>query len=988
MQTQRLVTSLQILLSALLLSVCGGESRSPRPPTPTPPSQATPEPLPTAPAPSLDETTQRVVLRAELVDPTLIVATLGGDRESPAVILEDHTGASVPLATATIDNQTLTIKPTKPLDLNKNYRVTLGTTTAWARLSQSLLAGPFNAPDAVLGATLTPAGTADLTLWSPPATAVVVEIFDPANPSRLLGTQPLSRGEQGLWRIHLQPEHFQIASLDGAFYQLQVTAYGETHTALDPYAKSMAAFDPTKPDLTGKAAFVRFDSPLATPNIPWDTLKNKDIMQNSVDLIGYEIHVRDFTSSPDSGVKPTRRGTFVGFADKADHLTELGVTHVQLLPIQNFFTVDETDREFQNAQTKDINFNWGYDPHNYFTPEGWYATDATDPYSRIRDLREMVGRLHAKHLGVIVDVVYNHTYRTEIFENVCPGCYFRVDDAGAISVKTGAGPTVESRTPMVRRLIVDSLKHFVDIYGINGFRFDLMGFIDKETMKSIRTALGDDIILHGEAWEFTDLPTHEAVTKSNLPENTAIGAFSDTTRDGIGGWMAEGGFLVGKFEMNHRIRSAVIGNLQKDLYSDDYSGNGQPNTHLSTDPYDRFARSPVQNLGFLSIHDGPTLWDKIHVSMARSNLETSLTERLRISKLAAAMLFTTQGRIILHGGVELARTKPVAENDPEPKRVIPETDRPIDDSKLTPDPDLPGVRLFHENSYRSSDFTNMIRWNRKGNAAFSELHEYYRKLIAMRRQTSVFRMDSPEAIASRIRFFGQAEQLPPPDSENRAGYETFADVPELTIHFINGPINQNYFMAGEVHPANIDKNPASGNPFVVSFDVTGTASLTLSRNQIAALDLRAWGNPENLQFKLVVEPGNWDALPGAYSGMGNNTIEPAAIHRGNVITIDLKTVDHWPGKAPITETPFIAFEILGTTGPYSSLIVLHNGDGKSLNIEVPTLKKPTCWRTILDENDVNFATGLATSAVRIANELVTVPKRSSAILGNTCPRVP
>ena len=398
-----------------------------------------------------------------------------------------------------------------------------------------------------------------------------------------------------------------------------------------------------------------------------------------------------------------------------------------------------------------INYNWGYDPHNFFTPEGWYSSNADDPYARVRELRYLIKKLHAAKIGVTLDVVYNHTFNKSIFERVCPGCYYRLDENGNISEKTGAGPTVETRNPMVRKLVVDSARLYVKEYGINGFRFDLMGFIDLETMKQVRAAVGPDPVIYGEGWLFSDLPDAQATTKVNLPHNIDIAAFSDGVRDSVSGHFDEGGFVTEDLGRRPGLRTSAIGGLKESLFS-------QPGVDLSTGPYDRFTESPSESLNYLSIHDGPTQWDKINVSSALKGLDTSLEERLRRSKLAASILFTMQGKTVIHGGIEIARTKPLAANDPSSHRVIPRSTASStpDYLNIGVDPDIGRHLKFHENSYISADYTNMVRWNRKTTAPYSDLFDYYKKLIYLKRKTPIFQMDNASDVSNKSAFLFQA----------------------------------------------------------------------------------------------------------------------------------------------------------------------------------------------------------------------------------------
>jgi pullulanase len=432
---------------------------------------------------------------AEFVSPNLIrgVASQEGSVSWKNVSVRDQFGNIVPNRTVDVNGANVYVTLNSRADFSKTYKLVLGEQEQWVRYSGAVLDSEFTYEGDDLGAVLRDDGTVRFKLWTPPATEVVVHMFDPANSSREIGKKPLVRGDFGVWSIDVAPYEVGLNSLDAVFYQYEVTALGQTRIGLDPYAKSMADFNPASVDVVGKAAILspRRWSPRGFAE---DSFENGAVMRSRADMVAYEIHVRDFTSDPSSGVEEPLRGTYAGFGKKIPYLKDLGVTHVQLLPVQNYYTVNEGDRAFRGADARNLNYNWGYDPHNYFTPEGWLSTNSTDPYRRVLELKDMVRQLHASGIGVIMDVVYNHTYNANVFENVCPGCYYRADDRGRISTFTGAGPSLESRRLMVRKLIVDSLKYFVDEYHVNGFRFDLMGFIDRGTMEKVRDILGPDVL--------------------------------------------------------------------------------------------------------------------------------------------------------------------------------------------------------------------------------------------------------------------------------------------------------------------------------------------------------------------------------------------------------------------------------------------------------------------------------------------------------------
>ncbi|QEN03977.1 hypothetical protein EW093_04430 [Thiospirochaeta perfilievii] len=582
-----------------------------------------------------------------------------------------------------------------------------------------------------LGATLNSDGSATLRVWSPSATELFVQIYNKSNSDKIISPEvEMIRGENGFWEITLNRVNCNIENLDGYYYQYKIITNGKVTYGLDPYAKSMAAFSPDGEDKIGKAAIIDINSKSAGIK-PISIGKNK--LESPMEMISYEVHIRDFTIGTDEPHSGTFKG-FSSFKKGIEHLKELGITHVQLLPIQSFYTVNEKDKSISlEGVGHNTNYNWGYDPHNYFSPDGWYSTDPDDPYSRIREFRELVTTLHNNGIGVIMDVVYNHTYQNFIFHNIAESEYYR-KEGGTEPV---SDPAFASEKPMARELIVDSLKYFVDEFGIDGFRFDLMGFIDNQTMKKAREVLGNNIILYGEAWNYTDLEPGKAPVKgiTNIEHHEVydLAYFNDTSRDSYAGRMDNPGFVQGVFSENPRCKAGIIGGIK------DFDNSGFY-VDIDTDPYNRFAINPDETLQYLSIHDGFTLWDKINISHKGDK-----SDKLKAVKQAIAMLFTSQGKIAIHGGSEIARTKPLSSNDAEPHRINKNSENVYDEGF--------GVH-FHENSYRSPDYTNMYRWERKDDPDYSKLYNYFKGLIKLRRSIPCLRYQSSNNIRKGLIFFG------------------------------------------------------------------------------------------------------------------------------------------------------------------------------------------------------------------------------------------
>lgn len=722
-------------------------------------------------------------------------------------------------------------------------------------------------------------GVASFRLWSPPAAKIEVVFYDKNQNIIESGEKFLmTKSHNGIWSIDLKSFNQEKY----IFYQYKVYAYGKAKLALDPYALSMATFSPFGDDKIGKAATICKSSEKFDLNSDIK-FSNAEIMASENDLVAYEVHIRDFTiEQAQNGNK--NAGTYLGFSEKIHHLKDLGVSHVQFLPIMKFFTVEETNRDFSGQDSRQSNYNWGYDSLSYFSPEGWFSSDATNPYTRILELKELINELHNNKIGVILDVVYNHSFSVETFENLAPGCYFRLDENLNISKHTGAGPTIESRRWAVRKLIIDSLKHYVEFYKVDGFRFDLMSFMDHETIRLIRHEVGkvynnqniNELILHGEAWVFSDLDTstdsegeNAAFTKLNYPkEDLNIGIFNDTCRDSILGRDAQQGFIQGNNHEISRVASSVMGGLK-----DFQTKIPNINNDIFKNPYNSFSYRPNNSLNFLTVHDGHTLWDKLNLSTENRNIE----HRIKLMKQTAMILLTSQGKIILHAGDEILRSKPLSHFDKNRNRAH-TSPNVIEEN---------GIVHFHENSYSSNDFTNMIRWSRLNNqyAKYArEMKDFYKSLIEIRRNLAGLRMCKKENILNGLKFISNSE-----NSEKFEGnFNTFSDenLKELSIIFINGPKNQKMFLAGEIQPKNVDANPQH-NPYSVEFDHKGIGVINFDKKEIKAFDQTKWSNDYYLHFKLVNEAGKWETNSDFYSYNGNNFINSHHIDKDGKIVIDL-----------------------------------------------------------------------------------------------------
>ena len=515
--------------------------------------------------------------------------------------------------------------------------------------------------------------------WSPVAEQMEVLIYDEADsdPSSVV---TLRKGKGDFWsatvRGDLVGKYYTVRSFQNGEWGLE--SPGIFAKAVSVNGQKAAVIDMHKTDPEG-----------------WEGDK-RPAMTDPTDIVVYETHLRDFTMSPCSGI--THKGKFLaltehgtktadGLASGIDHLKELGITHLQILPFFDYGSVDET--------SSNRKYNWGYDPVNYNAPEGGYATDPYDPSCRIREAKQMVQALHQAGIRVIMDVVYNHTYDAMgcALGRVVPQYFYRLNEDGTYANGSGCGNETASDHEMMRRFMVQSVCYWAREYHIDGFRFDLMGIHDQETMRQIRAALDEidpTILTYGEGWAAMApaYPYDSLAMKQWTYKMPRVGAFSDDIRNALIGspFDHERGYASGN--------PAGIKDVMRGLIA-----------------CPEWAGEPMQHVSYITCHDNYCLRDRIDVSAAGEEEET----KLRMNELAQASVLVSQGMTFIYGGEELYRTK-----------------RGID------------------NSYQSPDSINIIPWENK--KQYSALYEFYRQMIAIRRAHKGFRLGSAEAVEKHVEF--------------------------------------------------------------------------------------------------------------------------------------------------------------------------------------------------------------------------------------------
>lgn len=541
-----------------------------------------------------------------------------------------------------------------------------------------------------LGATYSEESTT-FKVWAPTAKAVEVQLYatgsDDETSAKTLDAYSMiggSKNDKGVWTVTVSGD------LKGTYYTYRVTVNGETIEAVDPYARTTG--------VNGKRGMV-IDLNSTNPNSGWNEIEDQP--ESYTDATIYELHVRDFSIDASSGMK--NKGKFLALTEEGttvnggkgnpstglDYMKEMGFTHLHLLPIYDYGSVDET---------KCDTFNWGYDPVNYNTPEGSYSTDPYNGEVRVKEMKEMVDTLHKNNIGVIMDVVYNHVYNADefSFNQIVPGYFSRVN-----SNASGCGNDTASERAMVRKFIVDSVVYWAKEYHLDGFRFDLVGLLDTETINEIVTEvhkIRPDIIFYGEGWDMdwtNKEPGTEMAKQGNASKTPGFAYFSDNMRNLLGGNNGNSrGFVSG----------ADYENMENDLVN---NFMGKP----------WWTNNPSQVVQYASCHDNYTLIDKLVKSTGASGVTPDI---IKMNNLAASIYMTSQGIPFIHAGEEMLREKIEAD----------------------------GSRC--ENSYNASDAVNSIKWDKLLNETYAKNSEYYQGLIAFRKAHPALSLSTSAGVGSKV----------------------------------------------------------------------------------------------------------------------------------------------------------------------------------------------------------------------------------------------
>ena len=606
--------------------------------------------------------------------------------KSGEVVIESVTGSVSDIT------GTYVIKLKEELDLSQSYQLVYDgeefsiTMPNWYSTDDFESKYTYTGND--LGSTWTKEATS-FRLWAPTAESVNVLIYNGGSSgnTELLQKVEMKADVNGTW----------VAKVDGdwngKFYVYQVVVNGQKIEACDPYAKATG--------INGdRAMIIDLDS---TDPEGWDKDKNPNADLTINDAIIYELHIRDLGTDENSGIKNvgkflslTEHGTTTpnGVKTGIDHIKDLGITHLHILPMYDYGSVNE-------ANSKD-QFNWGYDPKNYNVPEGSYATDPYDGAVRVNEAKQMVQSLHNDGISVIMDVVYNHVYDAGsfCFNKIVPGYFSRINDNGSYSNGSGCGNDTASERAMVKKYIVDSVVYWADEYHIDGFRFDLVGLIDTETINEIMEEvhkIRPDVIFYGEGWTMSTQVTkdgYDMTTQTNSQKVPGFSFFNDTIRDALKGGVFESasqGYVQGSIGYASTIKQCFYGLA-------------------------RWCKTPAQTINYASCHDNYTLWDKLQVSTK----DVAKEDLIKMNNLTAAIYMLSQGTPLIHAGEEMLRTKVNEDGS------------------------------FNHNSYNASDAVNSIKWGTLEDATYMDVVNYYKGLIAFRKEHAALRLTTAEDVAAHI----------------------------------------------------------------------------------------------------------------------------------------------------------------------------------------------------------------------------------------------
>ncbi|WP_211231285.1 pullulanase [Halonatronum saccharophilum] len=679
------------------------------------------------------------------------------------LVLEDREGNQVSFDFVVIvDEQVVSVQGDFDTEMSP-YIATFDERTATVRAGWRLIDEVY-AYDGDLGVELHRDGTANLKLWSPGADNVRVILYDRDDQYEVVADDiDMNLGDRGVWEVRLDEENTGVADLTGYYYHYEIERDGNKRLALDPYAPSMAAWnnnpeDPAKAYPVGKAAIV--NPSFVGPELDFAEIEG---FERREDAIIYEVHVRDLTSDPSIEDELSAQfGTFAALVDKLDYIENLGVTHVQLLPIMSYFWGDElaNDVRMMDWSASGNNYNWGYDPHSYFSITGMYSEDPNDAELRVEEFKNLIDEIHSRGMGVVLDVVYNHTARVHIFEDLVPNYYHFMDADGTSRTSFGGG-RLGTTHEMARRILVDSILYWVEEFKVDGFRFDMMGDHDAESIQIAydkAKEINPNIVMIGEGWRTfvgdEDGGDIMPADQDWMQHTESVGVFSDDFRNEL------------KSGYGHEGEPRFITGGARDIQ--------QIFDNVRANPHNFTATHPGDVVPYIEAHDNLTLHDVIAISIEKDPdyHQEEIQKRIRLGN---TMVLTSQGTAFIHAGQEYGRTKQFrAETDEAPYKShygVDEDGEPFN------------YPYFIHDSYDSTDAINMFDWAKvREEGIHRETMKHLRGLVALRRSTDAFRLATMDLVESNV---SMVESDDIADTDLVIGYRTESTDGEVYYIFIN-----------------------------------------------------------------------------------------------------------------------------------------------------------------------------------------------------------
>lgn len=676
---------------------------------------------------SLEEALKDKIVSSDFTDKTTISTSLILSAEVSSItegmfhVYED--GVEQELASFAYADKRVTARLSKEADITKTYTVKVDFPSGALQMDVGISCF-YDDPSFIdnytyygddLGVTFNgDHSTTTFKVWAPLSSKVVLNLYDSgttpeyeAEAGKLenyefVQTYPTRKMEmkkcaQGVWSITVP------ANLHGRYYTYTVTNGATTSEVVDPYARSAG--------IDGKRGMI-VDFDIVNEELNWDEVERPDRIEDATDASIYEVHVRDVTIDETSGVESSKRGTYLGLAEKNTSYTsdgttvstglasikELGVTHIQLQPVYDFNSVDEATK---------LKYNWGYDPENYNCLEGSYSTNPWDGLTRIKEFKTMMRSISEEGLLVNMDVVFNHTFGSgdTNFEKIIPGYYHRMNEDGTYSDGSGCGNEMASERAMYRKFVVDSCKFWMSEYKIAGFRFDLMALLDTTTMETVYTECAkiyDKVMVYGEPWSGgTSTDTYVQSNKTTIQGIKGVGAFNDSFRNAVRGDNAlSAGWVQNSASSTDAIVQGIWGQFSESL------------------------TNPLKTVNYVSCHDNYTLFDQIDRTVGTT---ATMSRKIDQVEQAQAMVFMSQGISFIHGGEEFLRTKAAG------------TDQQI------------------HNSYNAGDAVNKFDYARK--IQYADVYAFMKEIIGIRNAFKGFRLTSYDAISQALEVNAQSSLI-------------------------------------------------------------------------------------------------------------------------------------------------------------------------------------------------------------------------------------